>query len=677
MNSYKARRLFGGWALAVLLLAGTGFGGGAYARKVTAIWPGSSPTASPAPITDVPTPRPPIPDPGSDPSASGTWAIYIYMCGADLESAGGLATAGLQQLLSVPPASGVTVVIETGGASQWQNTVIPADRLGRYLYDAQHNLMVADYQPNASMGDSKTLTSFLQYCNANYPADHQAVVFWDHGGGSLYGVEFDENYDGDSLTLQELKKAFDAAPAASGRYEMIGFDTCLMATVDMLKYLLGEANYLVASEESEPGEGWDYAGMLTALNRGVANGAQLGKAICDTYYAQCVANDNADRATLSVADLNKAAPLIRAYRAMGDEAILNACVKIYPYLSAFGRAAQNSETFGPESLDEGYTCMVDLGSLAENAGTGLLPTSHDGVLAALNDCVVYQVKGSLHAGASGLSCYYNYATETIDTGTGGMETFSELGTSKGFDYLFQYLCMGYFDAVGEPYIKNLAGAAGYADFTVTQDIWETYGGNLTDLPIQATGTDAWQLQLDSMALSAIANAQIEISYKDAKGAFLSLGRSTDIAVDWNKGVLSAKAPAAWPALDGVFVSMQPAGTSGGAELYTVPILLNGEKYSLYASKSNGAYSISGARKVLDPTTGMADKKLRKLVAGDVVQPIYHNADGKADSVPQRITVTANTALADQPLTSGTYRFNFVLLDAANFAYLSQPATFKR
>ena len=54
---------------------------------------------------------------GSEPSAdSGSWAIYWYLCGSDLESDGGFATGDLSELMEADLPENVTVVIETGGA---------------------------------------------------------------------------------------------------------------------------------------------------------------------------------------------------------------------------------------------------------------------------------------------------------------------------------------------------------------------------------------------------------------------------------------------------------------------------------------------------------------------------------------------------------------------------------
>ena len=138
-----------------------------------------------------------------------TWAVYWYLCGSDLESGGGFASCDLFELLETDLPENVTVVIQTGGAEEWQNDFVESSVLQRYVYDSD-GLYLVEEQPSASMGDSETLEDFLRFAKDNYPADKTAVVFWNHGGGSVAGASFDELYDYDSLTLAEMYAAFNA-----------------------------------------------------------------------------------------------------------------------------------------------------------------------------------------------------------------------------------------------------------------------------------------------------------------------------------------------------------------------------------------------------------------------------------------------------------------------------------
>lgn len=120
-------------------------------------------------------------------SKEDTWVVYWYLCGSDLESNYGAATADLNEMMQVKLPENVKVVIQTGGASKWQNDQVKTDRIQRYEYSGD-TLTLKDETEQASMGDPETLKGFLNYAEENYPADHKMLLFWNHGGGSVSGV---------------------------------------------------------------------------------------------------------------------------------------------------------------------------------------------------------------------------------------------------------------------------------------------------------------------------------------------------------------------------------------------------------------------------------------------------------------------------------------------------------
>ena len=130
--------------------------------------------------------------------ADDSWTIFVYLCGADLESEGSLATDNMQEMIAASAASpNVRFVVQTGGAAEWHNGA-SADELDRFEVAGGVSTSV-DRQPQANMGDTATLTDFLRWGLAAYPSAHTGLVFWDHGSGSINGVSFDELSDNDSL----------------------------------------------------------------------------------------------------------------------------------------------------------------------------------------------------------------------------------------------------------------------------------------------------------------------------------------------------------------------------------------------------------------------------------------------------------------------------------------------
>ena len=342
----------------------------------------------------------------ADDTQGESWAIYWYLCGSDLESEYQAATSDLMEMEQVTLPENVTVVIETGGSYEWSHPAVEAGQLGRYVYTGD-TLEMVDALPNANMGAPEALEDFLQFCTENYPADRTMLVFWNHGGGSLSGVAFDETFDDDSLSLPEIYSAVASTCTLSREappFDVVGFDACLMATVDTAYMLEDCARYLVASEETEPGCGWNYSQWLYALGCDpTMNGAELGRVICDSYTVGCEEIDQAGDITLSVVDLQKLQPLLEAYEALGREALAKAAAD-GRFFAQLGRGAGRAENYGGNTDDQGYTDMVDLGDFVRN-NQDLFGDNAQTLLQALENCVLYQVNGPYRDGATGLSCY--------------------------------------------------------------------------------------------------------------------------------------------------------------------------------------------------------------------------------------------------------------------------------
>ena len=104
---------------------------------------------------------------------------------------------------------------------------------------------------------------YIQCCAGRYPASRYALILWDHGGGSVSGYGYDEKFASTgSMDLAGLDRALGDGGV---KFDFIGFDACLMATAETALTMAQYADYLIASEETEPGVGWYYTDWLTAL----------------------------------------------------------------------------------------------------------------------------------------------------------------------------------------------------------------------------------------------------------------------------------------------------------------------------------------------------------------------------------------------------------------------------
>ena len=228
--------------------------------------------------------------------------LMVYMIGTDLESKNGMATSDLNEMLYAGlDNSKVNVLIQTGGCKRWRNSVVSAGKQQRWALNGQGIALLDEKKEKTSMTDEDELSDFIKFCVKNAPADRYMLIFWDHGGGSVSGYGYDETNPTDSMNIGEISKGLKDAGV---KFDFIGFDACLMATLETAIAMEPYADYLIASEESEPGTGWYYTNWLKLLNESSStNTLNLGRQICDDFTSKNAMYASSTGTTLSVVDL--------------------------------------------------------------------------------------------------------------------------------------------------------------------------------------------------------------------------------------------------------------------------------------------------------------------------------------------------------------------------------------
>ena len=363
---------------------------------------------------------------GSKPTGqSSNTTVLIYMCGSDLESGGdygieygGLATSDIQEMVTViGQPSDVNIVIETGGASQWESTFnISSSKLGRY--HIRSNALVKDEEITyASMGLASTLKDFLVWGMTKYPADKTALIFWNHGNG-MQGCCFDEKKNDDHLLNSEIQTALSGAFNELGRtdkLEWIGYDCCLMQIQDIAETNSAFANYMIASQESESGYGWDYDTWVDDLYAGKTT-EQVLTAIVDgfiqdngganlesyEYQGETYAADQ----TLSWLDLSKANQYMVAWENMANQlkSKITSSNK-----SSWNTLVDSAKHFaGDDYAQVGIFDAKDfVNKLAANSTFNPGSTYTNAVLSAHSALVKYNVAQKGAGNAFGLSLFYD------------------------------------------------------------------------------------------------------------------------------------------------------------------------------------------------------------------------------------------------------------------------------
>ncbi|HWH27135.1 MAG TPA: clostripain-related cysteine peptidase [Pseudolysinimonas sp.] len=263
---------------------------------------------------------------------------------------------------------------------------------------------VLESHGNANTGDPDVLAGFIHDTVKNFPASHYALIINDHGS-SWPGVGADGSFDDDSLSLNEVHQGITHGLHGTGikKLDLMGFDACLMATYETASTLQDVADRLLASEELEPGYGWDYTALETAAQGGTVD--ELGTAIIDAYVDQSD-DEGEQQVTLSLTDLTRMPAVDRAVGAFA-ESLDNGGAELAPTI---GRSLSNSLEFGATPEYRFY--MHDLGMLAEGVGG----PEAEAVLNALDAATVDKMDGATTQGASGLAIYFPPQARTFDEG---------------------------------------------------------------------------------------------------------------------------------------------------------------------------------------------------------------------------------------------------------------------
>ena len=253
---------------------------------------------------------------------------------------------------------------------------------------------------DVNTGDPAVLAEFISRTVAAYPAAHYALIINDHGS-SWPGVGADGSADNDQLTLEELHQGIADGLDGGGldKLDLVGFDACLMATYETASTLQDVADRMLASQELEPGYGWDYTALEAAARGGSVD--DLASAIITAYDEQSTAEGEA-QVTLSATDLTKMAAVDTAV----DEFAAALTANVADAGPTVGRSL--AQTLGFGATPDYNFFMTDLGLLAGQVGDGASSVSAeaDAVTQAIDDAIIEKVDGQATRGASGMAIYF-------------------------------------------------------------------------------------------------------------------------------------------------------------------------------------------------------------------------------------------------------------------------------
>lgn len=552
-------------------------------------------------------------------NASDTYTLMLYMCASDLESECGFATEDLNEIMYGYTAGNLNVIVQTGGTAEWQNTVVADDRCQRYRVTEDGLELVDDSLGMQNMADSATLTDFIQYCSSNYAADHYGLVLWDHGGGVVGGYGYDENFGGDSMSLTEMSRALGDA---SVHLDMLGFDACLMANFETCLMAAPYADYLIASEEPEPGCGWYYTDWIGKLseNCGIPP-KRYGRQIIDDYITESGWDSPSMYSTLGMFDLQQVTQkLLPALSQFSDDAVQQLSAGEYRRIS---QSRSNTRAVYQSELDH-----IDLLDYAQHSQS----ETADQLEQAVSDCVVYYQETENGSGDNGLSILFPYYDLSA------LDMLEEMYQTLGYDdaypaFLEQFanvMAGGQISVSGFSNTQNHAAASEYsgfqwfdADAGYDESYYETYSADLSLLETtEVDGRCVLELSEEDWEIVNDAAMQMFAVYD---GFYVDMGLDDYCEFD-DYGNLIVEYDQTWVALDGQVVPFfHESYTSDGDSFFTcgsVPCVYNGidaEIVLVWDTEHPSGYA-AGVRPVY--TDSVAAKGLYDICDGDTFQVYY-------------------------------------------------------
>lgn len=197
------------------------------------------------------------------------------------------------------------VVVEAGGSTRWELDEMDGVPYARFSLKGD-GISSMESMEIRNMGDADTLTDFINYGVRSYPANHYGLILWNHGGGPVGGYGSDSHFDGDGLSLEEIREALGHSVMADSAFDFVAFDACLMGSAETAGCLDGYADYVIASPELEPQHGYDYRWM-TALGDSLPPDMEWGEAVGRSMveaYGACYASGTAPVA-MSLLDMKE------------------------------------------------------------------------------------------------------------------------------------------------------------------------------------------------------------------------------------------------------------------------------------------------------------------------------------------------------------------------------------
>lgn len=635
-----------------------------------------------------------------------TMTLMVYVCGTDLESKSGMASSDIQEMAGAKFGDNVNLILYTGGCKSWKlNGISESSNQIYWIKDGKMQRLESN-MGNKAMTDPATLTEFIRYCTKNFPANRNELILWDHGGGSVSGFGYDEKNAGKgSMDLAGISRALKDSGTT---FDFIGFDACLMATAENALMLNNYADYLIASEETEPGIGWYYTNWLTKVGSNTSMPTvEIGKNIVDDFVTECGKKCAGQKTTLSVIDLAEFSNTVPAkLSAFADSLSKKMTDQAYKEVSD---ARYRTREFATSSKID----QIDLVDFTKKVGT----SEGKALASAIQGAVKYNRTSANMTNAHGVSIYFPYKRssyvdsasktyEKIDMDasyTKCIRQFASLQTSgqiasggssggSPITSIFGNLGSGGSGGSSSVIGSLLNGFLSGSSDRVIDGLDSTNTGYMKDNPLSEQQTadyiaanyfdtsklvweksgSSYKMSLPESQWSLVHRLDKSIFYDDGSG-YVDMGLDNLYSFD-NDGSLIADTDRDWLAVNGQPVAYYHTDTIENGDKWTIsgyiPAMLNGTRVKLIVVFDNDhkdGYIAGAATDYRSGETDTIAKSMVELQVGDKLDFVcdyYDYNKNYKDSyyLGEQMTVDEKMTLSNVSVGSGKVKIMYCFTD---------------
>ena len=654
-------------------------------------------------VADMPTSRDKYyPDHSRDKSV----VVMTYVVGSNLEDKRGLASANIRQMQEATKrGDALTFVMEAGGSDRWFTDGIERSTYGRYEIAGGELSKVEDLPYNTCMSEGETLADFINWAKKKYPADRYMLVLWNHGGGVAYGYGQDElnrkgkeTYDLGTMATSEV---LEAIGSANMKFDLIGFDACLMQDIEIASSMEPYADYYLASEETEGGYGWFYTSSFGKLaeNPGMKT-EDFAADMLSTYdQLNTIVKDEDGEpdptATLSLVDTTLAKPAYQEF----SEFLKNAGEEIRDDSGAYASiavAGANAYSFA----DDIQIDLIDYMRILKKADYDNKLGSdqdYDDLLNRISAAVVSRNANSVIQ-ANGMAFAFPYKDISVYGDTNKELKAMSLNTErKVFDEVFSIIAAQKKKSMEENVSEDSFTFTALLEMLATDDYteedWYIEGfedydttETMVDIPLKETD-DGYRIELPDKIWNIVADCQTMVYQKTegeaSRDGYRYLGRDY-IGSEDAEGHPLISMDGNWVHIEGQIVcyEAEPVMETEQGDIYTgkVRAELNGEDQVILNiewdtvdenSEAHATGRVTGYEfDNSDTLFSFLDTKGKiRLEAGDTIQFIFDTYDEEGNLVSSepsgkkiRVTKQKRLTVEDTAIGEGDITFGGVLTD---------------